>query len=269
MASPTKVIITGAAGRMGRRLVALVHESPSLQLTGASEAQGHPDLGKDAGELAGCGRLGVSLIDELSKALPQADVTVDFTSPAATLNHLAQAVQHKRAMVIGTTGFSPEEMNQLRKYAESIPCVQAPNMSVGINVLLQIVGKVAQALGDDYDLEIIDAHHNKKKDAPSGTALKLAEALAAAKDWDLQQTGVYARHGIIGERSSKEIGIQTLRAGDIVGDHTVLYGGPGERIEITHRAHNRDPFARGALRAAEWVVRQPPGLYGMADVLGL
>ena len=269
MASPTNVIITGAAGRMGKRLVALTHESATLQLVGATEATGHPDLGKDAGELAGCGRLDVSLTDDLNKVLPQADVVVDFTSPAPTLRHLAQAVEHKRAMVIGTTGFSQDEMNQLRTYAGAIPCVQAPNMSVGINVLLQIIGKVAQALGDEYDLEIIDAHHNKKKDAPSGTALKLAEALASAKNWDLQETGVYARHGLIGERSSKEIGIQTIRAGDIVGDHTVLYGGPGERIEITHRAHNRDPFARGALRAAEWVVNQPPGLYGMADVLGL
>ncbi len=254
---------------MGKRLVSLVQESKSLQLVGATERKGHPDLGKDAGDLAGCGHLDVSLTDDLAKPLPQANVVVDFTSPAASLNHLAQAVQHKRAMVIGTTGFSPDEMNQLRKHTESIPCVQAPNMSVGINVLLQIIGKVAQALGDDYDLEIIDIHHNKKKDAPSGTALKLAEALAEAKGWDLQKTGVYSRHGIIGERSQKEIGIQTIRAGDIVGDHTVLYGGPGERIEITHRAQNRDPFARGALRAAEWVVSQPPGLYGMADVLGL
>ncbi len=269
MASPTKVIITGATGRMGKRLVALVNESPNLELAGATEFKGHPDLGKDAGTLAGCGCLEIPLTDDLSTVLPQAEVVIDFTSPAATLNHLAQAAHHHRAMVIGTTGFSPDEMNQLRKHADSIPCVQAPNMSVGINVLLQIIGKVAQALGDDYDLEIIDAHHNKKKDAPSGTALILAEALAAAKNWDLQEAGVYARHGIIGERSKKEIGIQTVRAGDIVGDHTVLYGGPGERIEITHRAHNRDPFARGALRAAEWAVKQPPGLYGMADVLGL
>jgi 4-hydroxy-tetrahydrodipicolinate reductase len=269
MASQTKVIITGAAGRMGKRLVSLIQESSRLQLAGATETKGHPDLGKDAGDIAGCGHLSVSLVDDFAKVLPQADVVVDFTSPAVTLGHLNLAAQHNRAMVIGTTGFSPDEMNQLRKHAESVPCVQAPNMSVGINVLLQIIGKVAQALGDDYDLEIIDAHHNKKKDAPSGTALKLAEALAAAKNWDLQKTGVYARHGIIGERSSKEIGIQTVRAGDIVGDHTILYGGPGERIEITHRAHNRDPFARGALRAAEWVVNQPAGLYGMADVLGL
>jgi len=269
MGSPLKVIVTGAAGRMGKRLVALAHESPNLQLSGATETKNHQDLGKDVGDLAGCGSLGISITDDLSKILSQADVVVDFTSPGPTLNHLAQVAQYKRAIVIGTTGFSPDEMNKLRKHAESIPCVQAPNMSMGINVLLKIIGKVAQALGDDYNLEIIDTHHNRKKDSPSGTAVKLAEALAAAKNWDLAKTGMYARHGIIGERPSKEIGIQTVRAGDIVGDHTVLYGGPGERIEITHRAHNRDPFALGALRAAEWVVNQPPGLYGMADVLNL
>lgn len=269
MASPINVIITGAAGRMGKRLVALVAESSHLHLSGAIEADNHPALGTDAGALAGCGPLDVSVTDDLAALLPQADVVVDFTTPAATLGHLSQAVQHQRPMVIGTTGFSPEEMKQLRRHAEAIPCVQAPNMSVGVNVLLRMIGTVAQALGEDYDLEIVEAHHNKKKDAPSGTALKLAEALAAAKGWDLQQTGIYARHGMTGERPERAIGIQTIRAGDIVGDHTVLYGGPGERIEITHRAHNRDPFARGALRAAAWVVNQPPGLYGMADVLGL
>ena len=269
MNSPINVTITGAAGRMGKRLVSLVNESARLQLAGATEAEGHPALGKDAGNVAGCGPLGVSLTDDLAQALPLSDVVIDFTSPAATLHHLSQAVQHKRAMVIGTTGLSPDEMNQLRQHAESIPCVQAPNMSVGITVLLQMIGKVARALGDDYDLEIIDAHHNKKKDAPSGTALKLADVLAAAKGWDLEEAGIYARHGLVGERTPNEIGIQSVRAGDIVGDHTVLYAGPGERIEITHRAHNRDPFAHGALRAAEWVVHQPPGLYGMADVLGL
>ena len=170
--------VTGAAGRMGKRLVSLVNESSRLQLAGATEAEGHPALGKDAGDVAGCGPLGVSLTDDLAQALPLSDVVIDFTSPAATLHHLSQAVQHKRAMVIGTTGLSPDEMNQLRQHAESIPCVQAPNMSVGITVLLQMIGKVARALGDDYDLEIIDAHHNKKKDAPSGTALKLADVLA-------------------------------------------------------------------------------------------
>ena len=269
MSSPINVTVTGAAGRMGKRLVALVSESSRLRLAGATEAPGHPALGKDTGEVAGCGPLGIALTDDLAQTLAQSDVVIDFTAPSATLHHLAQAVEHKRAMVIGTTGLSPDEMDQLRRHAASIPCVQAPNMSVGITVLLQIIGKVAQALGDDYDLEIIDTHHNKKKDAPSGTALKLGDVLAAAKGWDLEDAGVYARHGLVGERTNNEIGIQSVRAGDIVGDHTVLYAGPGERIEITHRAHNRDPFAHGALRAAEWVVNQPPGLYGMADVLGL
>ncbi len=269
MASLTTVTVTGAAGRMGKRLVSLVNESSRLRLAGATEVEGHPALGKDAGDVAGCGPLGVSLTDDLAQALPQSQVVIDFTAPAATLRHVNQAAQYGCAMVIGTTGLSPDDMNQLRQRAESIPCVQAPNMSVGITVLLQMIGKVAQALGDDYDLEIIDAHHNKKKDAPSGTALKLAEVLAAAKGWDLEEAGIYARHGLIGERPKHEIGIQSVRAGDIVGDHTVLYAGPGERIEITHCAHNRDPFAHGALRAAEWVVHQPPGWYGMADVLGL
>ncbi len=267
MNTPLHITITGAAGRMGKRLVALVNESPRLQLSGAVEAQGHPDLGKDAGDVAGCGRLDVALTDDPASAMASSDVIIDFTSPDATLRHLADAVRRRRAIVIGTTGFSPDDMTQLRVHAESIPCVQAPNMSVGITVLLQIIGNVARALGDDYDLEIIETHHNKKKDAPSGTALKLAEVLAAATNRDLRDAGVYARHGLIGARAKKEIGMQSVRAGDIVGDHTVLYGGPGERIEITHRAHNRDPFARGALRAAEWVVTQPPGLYGMADVL--
>ena len=268
MNAPIRVTITGAAGRMGKRLVALVNESSNFQLAGATEAAGHPALGKDAGDVAGCGPLHVSLTDDLAQALSLSDVVIDFTAPAATRLHVAQVVRHPCAMVIGTTGLSADDMHQLRRHAESFPCVQAPNMSVGITVLLRIIGQVAQALGEDYDLEIIEAHHNKKKDAPSGTALKLAEALAEAKGWDLEENGLYARHGLIGERTSKEIGMQSVRAGDIVGDHTVLYGGPGERIEITHRAHNRDPFARGALRAAAWVVHQPPGLYGMADVLG-
>ncbi len=261
-------MVTGAAGRMGQRLVALVNESPRLRLSGAIEAPGHPALGTDAGDVAGCGRLDVALTDDLADAMAASDVVIDFTAPAATLRHLAQAVRHHRAIVIGTTGFSPDDMTRLRAHAESVPCVQAPNMSVGINVLLRIIGKVALALGDDYDLEIIETHHNKKKDAPSGTALQLADVLASAKNWDLRESGVYARHGVIGERARKEIGVQSVRAGDVAGEHTVIYGGPGERIEITHRAHNRDPFARGALRAAEWVVAQPPGLYGMADVLG-
>lgn len=269
MGPPVRIIVTGAAGRMGQRLISLAHESTRLQLVGATETLGHPRLGTDVGLIAGCGAFGVSLTDNLASILTHADVVIDFTSPSATLEHVRHIADQKKAIVVGTTGFTQDELRNFKSIASSIPSVMAPNMSVGINVLLKVLGTITQALGDDYDIEVIEAHHNQKKDAPSGTALKLAEALAEAKQWDLQETGKYARHGLIGERPRKEIGMQTIRAGDIAGDHTILFGGLGERVEITHRAHNRDPFARGALRAAEWVIHQKPGLYSMADVLGL
>lgn len=264
-----RTIVTGAAGRMGMRLVALTQETPSLTLGGAIEVKGHPALGKDAGEVAQIGPKGVLLSDELDSCLHQGDVVIDFTEPASCLATLQQVVSASKAMVIGTTGFSEQQLARLKSLGIKIPCVFSPNMSVGINVLVNLMGKIAKSLGETYNIEVIEAHHNKKKDAPSGTALRLAEALAEGMNWDLKEVGVYARHGITGERKTKEIGVQTIRAGDIVGDHTILFGGPGERIEITHRAHTRDTFARGALRAAEWVVHKPPGLYTMADVLGL
>ena len=254
---------------MGKRLVALVQESERLTLSGAIEWQGHPAIGRDAGEEAGSGRAGIQIQDTIDLVIAKSDVVIDFTAPPVTLAILEKVVQHKKAMVIGTTGMDKNDLQTLEKLASSIPCVFAPNMSIGINVLLNVLGKVVKALGSDYDIEVIEAHHNKKKDAPSGTALKLAEVLAQSANWNLDEVGVYSRHGLIGERGTREIGIQTIRAGDIVGDHTVLFGGQGERIEITHRAQNRDTFARGALRAAEWVVAQPPGLHNMADVLGL
>ena len=254
---------------MGKRLVALVGESSALELSGAIESPGHPALGRDAGEEAGSGRVGITIKNNLDAVLPESDVVIDFSAPRATLSNLEKAVKHNKAMVIGTTGFEQNDIQKLHDLAPAIPCVFAPNMSVGINVLLNLLGKVVKALGTDYDIEVIEAHHNKKKDAPSGTALKLAETLAKGASWELGKVGVYARHGLTGERGKQEIGIQTIRAGDIVGDHTILFGGPGERIEITHRAHTRDTFARGALRAAQWVVNQPPGLFSMADVLGL
>ena len=259
----------GAAGRMGQRLVALVQESTTLQLTGAIENPSHPALGQDAGEVAGSGRADVPIQNTLGDVLEHSKVIIDFTAPQATLLNLQLASKQHKAMVIGTTGFEADELDQLKELARVIPCVFAPNMSVGVNVLLNVVGKVARALGDTYNIEVIEAHHNQKKDAPSGTALKIAEVLATGMDWNLEDVGVYERHGMIGQRKTREIGVQTVRAGDIIGDHTVLFGGPGERIEITHRAHTRDTFARGAIRAAEWVVKQPPGLYSMADVLGL
>jgi 4-hydroxy-tetrahydrodipicolinate reductase len=264
-----KVIVAGAAGRMGCRLVTLIKDSTILRLAGAVEGKGHHALGQDAGEVAGCGRVGVSITDDLSALLEGGEVVIDFSAPEATLNHLRAVAQHRRAMVIGTTGFSASELVELKVLARQVPCVLSPNMSVGINLIYKVITEMAKTLGDEYDIEVIEAHHRLKKDAPSGTALKIAEVLARAVNRDLNQVGVYERKGLIGERKKTEIGIQTIRAGDIVGDHTVLFGGMGERIEVTHRASSRDTFARGALRAARWAIRQPPGLYDMMDVLNL
>jgi 4-hydroxy-tetrahydrodipicolinate reductase len=264
-----KVIVAGCAGRMGSRLVTLTKESASLTLVGAIEGKGHVAIGEDVGELAGCGPAGVTVGDDLSAIIELGEVVIDFSAPAATLAHLQIAAQHRRAMVIGTTGFTTQELGELRTLAKSIPCVFSPNMSVGVNLLFKVLAEMARTLGDDYDIEVIEAHHRLKKDAPSGTALKMAEILAKAVNRDLDQVGVYARKGLIGERKRTEIGIQSIRAGDIVGDHTVMFGGLGERIEVSHRVQSRDTFVRGALRAARWLVKQPPGLYDMMDVLGL
>lgn len=263
------VIVAGAAGRMGCRLVALIKDSTTLTLAGAAEGKAHPAVGNDAGETAGCGRMGILITDDLSLLLDRGEVVVDFSAPEATLHHLRTVAQRKRAMVIGTTGFSVSQLEELKSLAGQVPCVLSPNMSVGVNLICKVISEMAKTLGDEYDIEVIEAHHRLKKDAPSGTALKIAEVLAEAVNRDLDQVGVYARKGLIGERKKGEIGIQTIRAGDIVGDHTILFGGIGERIEVTHRASSRDTFAGGALRAARWVVRQQPGLYDMMDVLGL
>jgi 4-hydroxy-tetrahydrodipicolinate reductase len=264
-----KVIVAGAAGRMGSRLVALISNATALTLAGAIEGKGHPAVGDDVGETAGCGRAGIPITDDLTALLDRGEVVIDFSSPEATLDHLRTVAQHRRAMVIGTTGFSASQLEELKSLASRVPCVLSPNMSVGVNLIYKVIGEMAKTLGDEYDIEVIEAHHRLKKDAPSGTALKIAEVLAKAVSRDLDQVGVYARKGLIGERKKGEIGIQTIRAGDIIGDHTVLFGGMGERIEVTHRASSRDTFAGGALRAAQWVVRQPPGLYDMMDVLSL
>ncbi len=264
-----KVIIAGAAGRMGARLVALMEESAALTLAAAIEKKGHVAVGEDAGKLAGCSSNLVIIGDDLSACIERGEVIIDFSSPQSTLEHMRIAAQHRKPMVIGTTGFSADEISELRTLARQFPCVFSPNMSVGVNLLFKVIAEIAKALHEDYDIEVIEAHHRLKKDAPSGTALKLAEVLAKAMGKDLAQAAVYTRKGTIGERKRGEIGIQTIRAGDIVGDHTVIFGGMGERLELTHRAQSRDTFARGALRAARWVVKQPPGLYEMLDVLGL
>lgn len=264
-----KVIIAGAAGRMGQRVAEMVNRHSQLTYAAGFEAAGHPAIGKDAGLLAVGEANGVLIAEGLAAVIDQGEVIIDFTFHKATMEFARLAAAHGRAMVIGTTGLSPENLGELRQLAKNFPCVQAPNMSVCVNVLFKLVKKTAAILGDDYDIEIIEAHHNKKKDAPSGTALKLAEEAAQGVGRDLGQVGVYERNGIIGERKPKEIGIQSIRAADIVGEHTVLFAAAGERIELTHRAHSRDHFARGAAAAAAWVVGRDNGIYSMFDVLGL
>ena len=265
----TKVIIAGAAGRMGRRIGYMVNEHPELQVAAGFERPDSPDLGKDMGDLGGYGANGVKVADDLAAVIDQGDVIIDFTFHEATMKIARQAAQKNRAMVIGTTGLSQENIEELAELCKDFPCVQAPNMAVGVNVLFKLAAKVASILGNDYDMEIVEAHHRMKKDAPSGTAMKLGEVMAQAVGRNLDEDGVFTRHGIIGERTDKEIGLQTIRAGDIVGEHTVYFAGAGERLELTHRAHSRDNFAKGAALAAAWVCDKQNGLYNMFDVLGL
>lgn len=264
-----RIVVTGAAGRMGRNIINVIRETGETELAGAVERPGHPDIGKDIGEVSGSGKIDIKLTDNFEKAVKKADCVIDFTLPEATMHHLDIALKSKIAMVIGTTGFSHHQRERLKEVGSQMQIVAAPNMSVGVNLLLKVVSDMAKILGKDYDVEIVEAHHRLKKDAPSGTAMRFAEVLAHSLNRDLDKAAVYERHGIIGERKPEEIGIQTVRAGDIVGDHTIIFGGMGERLEITHRAQSRETFARGAVRAAQWVVKQPKGLYDMQDVLGL
>jgi 4-hydroxy-tetrahydrodipicolinate reductase len=262
-----KAIVVGAAGRMGARLVHIIQETPSIELYRATERPDHPFLGRDVGEMVGLGRLGIPLEGDLKKT--GGDVLINFSAPQASLESLEFAKESGLAAVIGTTGFNQDQMDRIRELSRSVRCVLAPNMSVGMNLMFKVVQEVAKALGPDYDIEIFEAHHRLKKDSPSGTAVTLGELIANAIGRDFNQVGVYGRKGMVGERTKEEIGMQVIRAGDIVGEHTVLFGGIGERLEIIHRAHSRDNFARGAIRAALWVVNQPHGLYDMQDVLGL
>jgi 4-hydroxy-tetrahydrodipicolinate reductase len=264
-----KAIVAGAAGRMGGRIIHTIQQTEGISLAAAFERAEHPSVGSDVGEVVGLGTLGVSVAPDLKSVMDAGEVVIDFTHHEASVEHLRQAVSAKKPMVIGTTGFTNEEMETIGTLAYEVPCVQAPNMSMGVNLMFKVVEDMAKALSGGFDVEIIEAHHHHKKDAPSGTAVKLAQNLAAALGRDLEQVGVYERHGIIGERRPEEIGIQTIRGGDIVGEHTVLFAGVGERLELTHRAHSRDNFARGAVTAAKWIVKQGAGLYDMQHVLGL
>ncbi len=263
------VVVAGAAGRMGGRIICLATEDPDLEVVGCFERDGHPLTGREAGQVTGCGPIGLKIASRLSEVIDKGEVIIDFTHWEASLAHLEQAAEKGKAIVIGTTGFPPEALEKVRRIAPRTRCVMAPNMSAGVNLMFKVVAQVAAVLGAGYDIEIVEAHHRLKKDAPSGTAVKLAQVAAEAVKRDLAKVGKYERHGLIGARSAEEIGIQTLRGGDIVGEHTVMFAGIGERLEITHRATSRDNFARGALRAVKWIVNQRPGLYDMQDVLGL
>lgn len=264
-----RIAVAGAAGRMGGRIVQMIQKSEGFTLSGAFERPDHTLIGRDVGSITGSGELGIELKNDIGEAMKDAEVLIDFTTPESTLHNIEVISKTGQAMVIGTTGIAGEKKEELQGLARSIRCVMAPNMSVGVNVLFKVVGELANILREGYDMEILESHHRLKKDAPSGTALRLASILAHATDRDLDKAAVYGRKGFIGERQDAEIGIQALRAGDIVGEHTVLFAGVGERIEVTHRAHSRDNFAKGALLAAAWVVNQPNGLYDMQDVLGL
>lgn len=254
---------------MGRNIIAAIVDTQGVELCCGTESAGHPELGFDLGNLAGVGKKNIPLRDNLADCLDTCDVVIDFTLPEASMKTLEAVAGKKKAVVFGTTGFSPEQKAEIEKAARSIPVVLAPNMSIGVNVLFKVVGEVARVLGDAYDVEIIEAHHKFKKDAPSGTAVRISEIIADALSRDLEQVGVYGRKGFSEGRGEKEIGIHTVRAGDIIGEHRVMFGGMGETLEVSHRAQSRQTFARGAVRAAQWVVNQPPGLYDMQDVLGL
>ena len=261
----TTLAITGACGRMGTRLVALAHADPSLQLLAAVTAADDARLGRDAGEIAGTGNIGLPITHDLK---PTPAVVIDFTEPAATRHWLKTCRDRGIALVIGTTGLTATDHAAVDDAATEIAIVQAPNMSLGVNLLFKIAAEVAATLGDDYDIEILEGHHRYKKDAPSGTAMGLADAILKATS-KTRDALTYDRHGNEATRKTGEIGMHALRIGDEVGRHTAYFAGLGERLELTHVATSRDTFVRGALRAAAWLAGKPAGRYGMADVLGL
>ncbi len=264
-----ELVVAGAAGRMGGRIIALAREAAGVRVVGAFERPGHPALGRDAAEVAGAGHLGVSIVDDPGPLLAAGRVLVEFTAPQPSLEHLRLAAARGAGAVVGTTGLEPAQVEEVRRLAARIPILLSPNMSVGVNLAFRVLALMARALGDDYDVEITEIHHRMKKDAPSGTAAKMAEVIAEALGRRIEETGIYGRHGLVGERTTKEIGVHALRGGDVVGDHTVVFSTAGERLELTHRAHSRDTFGQGALRAARFIATAPPGLYSMHDVLGL
>ena len=264
----TRIAIAGAAGRMGKTLVeAVVQSGSGLTVAVGTVLPEDPAVGVDLGLLAGVQALGMKAVPDIAPHMADFDVLIDFTSRPATLSHLEMCRLHGKAIVIGTTGFTDEEKQQIVAAGKDIPIVFAPNMSVGVNLCLKLLDMAARVLGDEVDIEIVEAHHRHKKDSPSGTALRMGEVVANALGRDLNEVALYGREGMSDERDRKTIGFATVRAGDIVGDHTVIFAGLGERIEITHKASSRMTFAKGAVRAAAWLQGKPAGLYSIDDVL--
>lgn len=261
-----RLAMNGAAGRMGKRITAIINNDKDAKLVAAIEYAAHPDQGKDIGQLNGEGPMGISLSSKIEGDI---DALIDFSTPATTVQVAKICQEKKIAFVTGTTGLSEKDLEQIKACAKDIPILIGSNMSIGVNLLFRFAAQIAKALGDDYDIEIIEKHHRFKKDAPSGTALSIAESIAENIKRDLKEVGVYGREGQVGERPSKEIALHAVRAGDIVGEHTIIYGALGETIELTHRAHTRDTFASGAIKAGKWLSNKKPGVYTMYDVLGL
>ncbi|MDY6863631.1 MAG: 4-hydroxy-tetrahydrodipicolinate reductase [Thermodesulfobacteriota bacterium] len=262
-------IVIGAGGRMGKTITRMVIEDNELNLVGITEIANSPLIEKSVKEIIGIGNENIKITHDLASIIERCDAIIDFTRPASSLSTLKLAGEYKKAVVIGTTGFTQEEENEAKELAIKTKTVMAPNMSVGINLIFKVIKDVTRIIGNDYDIEIIEAHHRGKKDSPSGTALNIARIIADELKRELSKVAVHRRKGIIGERSKDEIGIQVIRAGDIVGEHTIIFGGTGERLEITHRATNRENFARGAIKAVHFIVNQKDGLYNMEDVLGI
>ena len=261
--------VIGAGGRMGRMLIEAIQDNPQTILTAAIERQGSSLVGADAGEVAVVGRLDVKIVDDLQSVINKIDVLIDFSLPAATEQNMQVCAEHNVAMVIGTTGFNEQQEQVLAKESEQVAIVYAGNYSTGVNLSLKLLGMAAKAFGTDADVEVIEAHHKHKIDAPSGTAYMMAEAVAEARGQNLKDVAVYGREGQTGEREAGTIGIHAIRGGEIIGDHTVMFIADGEVVEITHRARARMTFAAGAVRAATWIVQQSAGQYNMQDVLGL
>ena len=262
-----KVIVCGGCGRMASKVAQLIYQDSELKLMGIVESSTHPDIGKEWGATVGQSKTGIMVVDNLESIIQDADQIVEFTNPKVSLQHLEIVAKYKKTMIIGTTGFSGEEMAKMKSLSQNIPFLFSPNMSLGVNLLFKLAAETAVSLGDSYDIEIIESHHRFKKDAPSGTAKKLAQEIAKAKNINLDEVGIYGRQGLIGERKREEIGIHSIRGGDITGEHTVMFTALGERIELTHRAHSRDTFAHGTIQSIKFMEGKPASSYEMKDVL--